>query len=1347
MVMALRFRWPKLLVLIGSAALPALAGVGNVLVEITPTQAALWFTVTDPAQCTVQIFTAAGMIVDDTNTNLFPGAQQCNRSGATFDGTTATFVAGLRTSALASDGKLHSRALAAETTYTYLITDAVDGGTAEGSFTTETPAAGNLYPEQPPFNSNAWDNRAHPQFDWTPAQRDQLLIDPLSGLLVKRVTFASDAYADTEHSADGVLPQLATGVVAGGACSNANNLNTTGASYAQCTGALTVFMPLPVFQMYGGGTFDNWYPRFNVDDLILYLNGMANSAALRANDGSDKLVVCLAQGANLPCLSKQFDVTLTKNLELTGTVKIPADAPAPVFANWGYTPLHGDVVPTPGTVSVNWNTVVLTNPNQPTTYANEFNVDWPVGSQIYIAGSSAWGCVNNYCTIASVQSAVQLTTVEICMSNCPAATAYEGRAFGFKIVRQGASGAVDLSFGFQAAMSTSWSVIEDGITQHCNSNPVTVSNDASGKPYSGYTLQGYLCMFQHEWAGQAFWLFISKDQNGAPLGEARPLGPPGIIYTIPWNSNGAQFPTGANITFAGWDPSDGNRFLGTASYESGATELLVGGVYDATKPGCSPAYMNWAGYLKYVPTGYFPPDTCFTYSNLTNPSANPPMDLRSQIVRAYAGYNPGFDLSGFAVGAVEVDGGFARMCLGAGGGGDRNLQVCGSFDATTGNLVQVFDSFSSYPGRWGYVHGPVHVLGKYHSVSLDQPYPASSSPNSVLYGPFEMTVTAVNRAGFGQTPNWTLAGVATGTAIAANEAYACPTGIPQALIAQGAAGNHCIQVRVSSEPCSHTPGTQQIYPGGKAEAQQFPCTSTDGSAVINPAWSKLQNMAVGDWVRENETYNDYGEDFIIATKDVVTPTQIEMWLIRGGGVWPNNTQPAYSTLSATHPDGFSLAMTATWIAGAADWVMDATVTPPTWAGNNPAWVLIHGTTAVGSNPSNETAVAIDLQDQSKLAGFFDTPVEQQVMQPLPDLTAHSPAWANFTSGYAGPLQDYMNNDQVDGSPASRTWVVDYRHLNPSAGDGFEYRTIVTPSAPAASPSLSPVPGTQQVYKIADAYSAGPADPKRVPFTLFAGRFLLRDISSPVTSQPTITDQTNFSACYALNAGECRMDSNAGDRYVSVPFANRDGQCLVNQYEEVAPCFFNSIPVGGKIQQMDVSGAYDATGARQRMLPPAFTGIGGQYQFSEPKMSPDGAWMFLPCWWLNGVRSDVCAEYLPPLPSSDGVVRSNLVPYTLNVSGQPGDMVRVCWGYAENGPVDGSPNTLFPTPRAERGCSTNAASPVAPFTWTSEAPQYTPCDSGCPVQMQLIPGRIAYFVIERLHGGQISTSPVAVAVQK
>lgn len=1269
------------------------AAIGPISIQSTPSQAILSFTVSDPSQCLVQVYSDAARteLVNDTNSTLFAGSQRCNRAGSAISGARVSFVAGLRTSQKATDGKFHSRPLAAVTSYYYTITDVLAFQSAQGSFTTRNPALGNLYPEQPPFDPNAWDNRAYPQFDWTQAQRNEMLVDPSTGFLVKRMTFAGDAYAKGLNSTDGVGAPLATAITGSSTCSNTSSLNSSGASYATCTGAAKIFMPLPAFQMVGSGVFNNWYPRFNVDDLLLYLYGSADATAIAAANGSDTVSVCLAQGLNLPCLSQQFSVPLKSSAGATGTVKVPAATPSPVFADWGYTPLHGDVVPTPGTVSVSGNTVSLTNPGQPTTYQNAFDVDWPPGSQIYIQGSSAWGCVNDYCTIQSIQSAVQLTTVESCASACPTAANYEGRAFGFQVTRQGSSGSIGVSFGFEADMSTSWSVLEDGINEHCNLNPVTVSNDSSGHAYTGYSLEGYVCMFQHEWAGTAYWLLISKDQFGSPLGEMRPLGPSGLPYTSSWTSNGASFPNGANISFAGWHPTDGSQFMGSVSYNNGNTLLLASARYDSTIAGCNPPYMNWQGAQSYITAYAFPAVTCFTYTNLTNPSSNPPMDLRSQIVRAYAAYNPGVDLSGFVVGAVIADGGFARTCLAATGGGDRALEVCAAFDTASGNLVQVFDSFSKYPGRWGYVHGPIHTLGKYHALTLDQPYPASASSSNTLYGPFELAVTAVNRVGFGQIPNWTASGGSPGTSIAANEAYACPTSIAQALVSAGAVGNHCIQVQVSSEPCSHTPGTAAIYPGGETEAQQFPCTSTDGTVVTNAAWSKLQNLEVGDWMRQNETLNDYSENFIVAAKNVISSSQIQLWLIRGNGVWANNALPPYNTITSTHPDGFSLAMTANWGASAANWLMDATDTTATWMPDSPAWVLTHGTAVVGSAPDRKIAVGIDLQNISDFAGFFDLPIFQQIMQPLPDLTAVNPPWAGSTAGYNGVLQSYMDAGQLSATAWDRRWVVNYRHLNPGVGVGFEYR-----SGPSGTTALTPVSGTNQVYKLTDPYSGGPADPKNLPFILFAGRFLLKEISNPNTAQHTITDATSYSACYAIHAGECRTDSSAGDRYVSVPFAAGENQCLTNQYEEVAPCFFNSTPDAGKIQQMDISGSLDKNGSHQRMLPAAFTGIGGQYQFSEPKMSPDGAWMFVPCWWLNGVRSEVCGVYLPSFPVADSVDRTNYVPQDMTISGTSGDQVRLCWGYAENGAVDGSANSLYPTSRQERGCSIGsvAAAPTA-----------------------------------------------------
>ena len=101
------------------------AAIGPVTVQPTPTQAILSFTVSDPSQCLVQVYSDAArtQLVDDANSTLFAGSQRCNRTGSAISGSSVSFVAGLRTSQKASDGKFHSRALAAATTYYYTITD------------------------------------------------------------------------------------------------------------------------------------------------------------------------------------------------------------------------------------------------------------------------------------------------------------------------------------------------------------------------------------------------------------------------------------------------------------------------------------------------------------------------------------------------------------------------------------------------------------------------------------------------------------------------------------------------------------------------------------------------------------------------------------------------------------------------------------------------------------------------------------------------------------------------------------------------------------------------------------------------------------------------------------------------------------------------------------------------------------------------------------------------------------------------------------------------------------------------------------------------------------------------
>jgi len=53
--------------------------------------------------------------------------------------------------------------------------------------------------------------------------------------------------------------------------------------------------------------------------------------------------------------------------------------------------------------------------------------------------------------------------------------------------------------------------------------------------------------------------------------------------------------------------------------------------------------------------------------------------------------------------------------------------------------------------------------------------------------------------------------------------------------------------------------------------------------------------------------------------------------------------------------------------------------------------------------------------------------------------------------------------------------------------------------------------------------------------------------------------------------------------------------------------------------------------------------------------------------------------------------------------------------------------------------------TGPFGWASEPVRYANCSNGCRIRMNLIPDRVAYYVIERNRGGVITTSPVMIAL--
>ena len=164
------------------------AQVQNVQMQgATATQAVISFDVPDPANCLVLVSTdpAFATSVNDTNTTLFPGSQNCNRASSSVVGGRVTFVIGARTSRAGIDGAFYSLALEANRIHYYRVTsqgqDIFTCDPAQNCIKTAIPPFGNTFPEPPPFNAAAPYNYAWPTIR-PGLDRNKPFVDPITGI-------------------------------------------------------------------------------------------------------------------------------------------------------------------------------------------------------------------------------------------------------------------------------------------------------------------------------------------------------------------------------------------------------------------------------------------------------------------------------------------------------------------------------------------------------------------------------------------------------------------------------------------------------------------------------------------------------------------------------------------------------------------------------------------------------------------------------------------------------------------------------------------------------------------------------------------------------------------------------------------------------------------------------------------------------------------------------------------------------------------------------------------------------------------------------------------------------------
>ncbi len=1027
----------------------------------------------------------------------------------------------------------------------------------------------------------------------------------------------------------------------------------------------------------------------------------------------------------------------------------PNANPSPIFADWGAIPQRNLIIPPTGTVSTSGTAVTLTTSSP--SASNFFNLDWKTGTPILINGSYAH-------LAAPPSSSTALTTVE----NLGTLTnvAYSGANAGVVIWKTNTSSAsVDVAIGMNFAFSSPIYQGSNGDAEMVNLASVSVSKSADGVTCGIYTVgcsagvlsppvTGYLGNIYAGGGTASVFLWIPRNSDGSPRGETRLLSilskPAGSVRV---NGNGDTI-SGASLgqNFGVFfDDSNGNAAYATD--QGGARAWKI--TYNESYSGC-------AGYVAYSPfpasgnyssalTGAPPADDCFLYTVMT-PSAGG-KDIKTQIMGtvgnngAYqSGLNylgqtvgpahTGYDLTWMpSVGASSIFG--AYLIGGVSTGVQNHLGVTAAFtDDGSGNgtyvLSGLWNSWDVGGHRWGGNHScPYFNMGSYGFCSLD---PLNDTGISTLVFPNanKTLVSQVNRAGFGSTAAWD-----SNTSLnATSDFYTCPTGLPAPYTSLSSTAN-CVQVRIHDPFCQFTPNTTHTFVDGHTEATEFPCT-TPGFGVSNAAYSKLTDVQVGDYL---EDYNGTRERFVILTAPSYNGlNDITFWVLRTAGYV--FLQPTYgsnnlddtsgyghtSGCTCVHSNGW-LMMTIPYGGGNAT-ALDISSHTNTWLYDNPARGEGHAVGGPGSLPNTYSYSMAGCGPGFNLyCGTSNLSAAASVGIPFVNSATGNPTFAGVGNTGNYYLQSYQNATYKPGVLPLPVFT-DVKSILP--GGPAQPESIANSYGNSFTMTL--VSGTIHSYLVSSDCCVASPDYKRQGLQGYAGRFWMKDVSSPTTFG-SAADLPNWSVCVVRNVNECMFGSTVGQYYLSAPQADIQTNCISANFGNAVPCLSAFGVVLGQFYQFrnDLS---DLVGAGYRKFGFAHGHVGGQYGFTNCRFTPDGQFEMCPGYWMDGVRTDWIAMRTGQLPPVDSINRTNFVNVPVSVQPLGGAMyVRARFGYLENG------GDLLHCTAYAQDCSTEIPSGAStdPFSFTNETVTRQACANGasCTITIPTLPNRIVYYVVDRL----------------
>lgn len=1374
---------------------------------------------------------AFAAVVNDVNPALFAGSNSDARPGSIVNGDHRYFIAGTRIAAKATDLKFYSRALQVDTQHWVGVTC---GTAAEQSTVFRTVNLQfDAYPEAPNWDAGAVGNVGVPTIDW--ADKSKMYIDPLTGVLLKRITGPLDYSGGI---AAGTLFDAVPAVTSTGwtSVSNANANQSTSVFASSSTQGAVLFLP------WTNGAWTDAHAGLQIghaDPVDLKLHAFCRGTA------GAVLQACLSVDSGQTCATGIQEVACSASF---ADHAVPSGFPTAMFAGWGS--LTKDFTlnalkALPSTVSVTGNIVTQTG-------GEPFLANRVAGSKLFIAATSAAGCPNGYCTVASYDSPTQITISETVAGTVTGAMFDVGGGVRVALKATGGSPTVDANFTYDHVEGQQFIHGSNSESYPCSTLPITdIATDGAGAPL-GATLSGYLCVVgSYFGGGSALFLMIPS------TGEFRLM---------------STFKRGPNryLPFSNaFSASNAKTFFASDS----SLAVLYKGV------------LGPAPYLAY--DGLFSPSDFVTWTNLS--TSVPSIDAQiasagGPVAAAYA-----TRLFGSLVLQDLIAG---QAFYGTGSGGFDAPCITARTNADTNLLIDAQTSFSTYPMRWGACHSGAQGFGSYRILVTNTPWAENSSKSFI--GPHMLRITQMKRAGVWQTfsvpltaatnanpvqftaisngldpginngvsgissvgPQITISGgtgawtaingtwpttkidadhftipvntsglgAVSGTLIAtgappiihaqinsittatpavvtvstytANETQArnirlqdgdpiafpaqpspktqyyakvtgyspftfgvyadsalttpvngntlqsyntymgfsetCPASNPPwdqpTNLDSGAVGARCITVRVAGEPCSSWATV--------TEHNAFPCPSDPS----NVSKSMLQTIQPGDAIRDRNR-NPYSETMTLVKKVKNSETDIELTFSR----WtPNRVQggddSSTSSDSSTHDWGWTPIMVPSNSHACANVVIDGNDPTHAITSFDSSFCVNHGDfswdpilgrlTYTGGNGFGGTDSIVSVTP----AQFFAT---------KPTYTQNGlPNWASSPGSQLIPdfhIQTYATHRQVGAPLAEQVWKGDWTALNTSFGGAESAGGVLYTG------TVTAVAGTVRLYKI----SNGAATFKRkvTPTYAWAGRFMFKDKSGPGS---LITDSDNWQYCVADFAGECRPGSAVNDTFVNAPiYHNKNGQCWTNALDIIAPCFIGLPPVGGWAIQDQIS-PIDTAANRVRRLTLGLNAPGMHFTFASWQQTTGGQWGFFAASFVNGLRNDYFAMKLPAWPGSkaglDSATRTEFIPTRRTIPAGQGVYARARFGYAENGP----PGSFYCTSRQE-GCSTELPSAASgdPYSFLSEAVTRQTCNSGCKVTIPAVPGRVLYFVIDRLDalGNIVSTSPMeALAIQ-